>query len=106
MTTTLEYDQLVLSRYRHLKERQRRLYIIATGLPGEVGEVCNLLKKEERDLIDITAHLKEEMSDTLFYLVSLAHEYHFTLQNLIEESAFKLASMPPKGVPDPPVTGI
>jgi len=48
---------------------------LAVALAGEVGEVCNEIKKYERgdfDFVELTKRLHDELPDVLIYLVMLA----------------------------------
>jgi len=53
-----ESDEMFGDRWR----RGSRLYW-ATSLAGEVGELCNLVKKEARDDTDLTSRIGEEIAD-------------------------------------------
>ena len=61
----------------------------ALGLAGEVGEVCNLIKKQERDGADHTERIKEELGDVLWYLTQLCAKY----SSLEEVAAHNLAKL-------------
>lgn len=70
-----------------------KLYL-ALALGGESGEVQNEVKKEYRstvkahftgnaaDLQNRTTQVKDELGDTLHYLVSLAERYGLTLEQI------------------------
>lgn len=62
-----------------------------TGLAGETGEVCELVKKSARDsiLIDTKALIKE-LGDVLWYLTNIASIYGITLQEIIDGNIAKL----------------
>src|SRR3990172_11518670 len=53
-----ESDEMFGDRWR----KGSRLYW-ATALAGEVGELCNLVKKEARDGTELTAQIGEEIAD-------------------------------------------
>ena len=53
-----ESDEMFGDRWR----KGSRLYW-ATALAGEVGELCNLVKKEARDGTDLTPRIGEEIAD-------------------------------------------
>lgn len=68
----------------------RDLYIMATGLAGETGEVLELLKKHVRDgEIDRDALLLE-LGDVLHYLTRIAAEYEFSLLEVMDANVLKL----------------
>ena len=51
----------------------------SNALAGEVGEVCNLTKKEKRDRREIYDDLADEIGDVLTYLGLLAAHYGIDL---------------------------
>jgi len=55
------------------------------GLAGEVGEACNLIKKQERDNLDIASYemLGGELADAFIYLVLTAKYYEIDLEGAI-----------------------
>ncbi len=53
------------------------------ALAGEVGEACNLIKKHERDGIDIKDELGEELGDVFIYTVLTAHYFGINLEKEI-----------------------
>ena len=54
------------------------------ALAGEVGEVCNLVKKMERDQVDLSPEILEELADVFIYLVLLARQFpHLELEKAI-----------------------
>ena len=62
---------------------------LALGLAGEVGEVCNLIKKQERDGTDHSDRIKEELGDCLWYLSMLCAKY----SSLEEVAAHNLSKL-------------
>lgn len=57
-------------------------------LAGEVGEVCNELKKYSRstyDWLDIKSKLESELPDVLIYLVMLAEFFDIDLEEAYEK---------------------
>ena len=68
------------------------------GAAGEVGELCDQLKRHlfyGKDL-DIV-NLKEEVGDVLWYLATIARGGRFTLQEAAEANIRKLEIRYPKG---------
>lgn len=53
------------------------------ALAGEVGEACNLIKKHERDGLDITDMLPLELADIFNYIVLIARRYNIDLEEAI-----------------------
>ena len=65
---------------------------LAIGLAGEVGEVLNLLKKQQyyNDYHLDYDLLKEELGDCLYYLTNLITDCGFSLDDVMESNAKKV----------------
>lgn len=50
------------------------------ALAGEVGELCNLVKKETRDRVTLKEEITEEMADILIYLCMMANSLEVDLE--------------------------
>lgn len=50
------------------------------ALAGEVGEACNLIKKHERDKLDISDSLPKELADIFIYLELTAQYFNIDLE--------------------------
>lgn len=55
------------------------------ALAGEVGELCNLIKKEERDYVNNELAIKNEIADVLAYIAIIAKLRNFDLNELFIE---------------------
>ena len=53
------------------------------ALAGEVGEACNLIKKHEKDGLEIKELLKEELADIFIYLELTARFFNIDLEKAI-----------------------
>lgn len=80
------------------KPSLRHLYIMSMGLPGECGEVCELLKKFIRDGTDPGENMKKELGDVLHYLTKIAHTFGLTLPEIMQGNRDKLADRRARGV--------
>ncbi len=74
----------------------------ALGLAGEVGEVCNKLKKVLRDdngvLSDaVRDRVADELGDVLWYVAQLASELNLDLNEVAAQNLVKLASRMQRG---------
>lgn len=70
---------------------KNQLLHYALGLSGEVGEVCDDIKKREYHGRDIPmSHTKEELGDVMWYVANVCSELGFDLQEVIEENMTKL----------------
>lgn len=73
----------------------------ALGLAGEVGEVCNKIKKMTRDgkpVEELRAELLAELGDVLWYLAALSHDLNIALEVIAEENIKKLNNRLERGV--------
>lgn len=81
----------LLSKLTNSSTNAGDVVLAAFGLPGEVGEVVDLLKKwifHDRQMD--TEHLKKEMGDVLWYFTLLADTFDFSLEDIMQANADKL----------------
>lgn len=71
---------------------ERDITIMSLGLPGETGEVVELLKKRVRDGVLDLKNLKKELGDVLYYWVMLCVTFGFKPSEVIEANQEKLNS--------------
>jgi NTP pyrophosphatase (non-canonical NTP hydrolase) len=64
--------------------------IMTCGLGGETGEVLEKCKKFIRDRNGDRSLILKELGDTLYYLTKIAHEFDFTLADVIHGNIKKL----------------
>jgi NTP pyrophosphatase (non-canonical NTP hydrolase) len=75
----------------------RNLFIMSMGLPGEVGEVCEKIKKYVRDgTLDKDA-LKKELGDALYYLNRICKFFNFEPSDVINANVEKIESRHERG---------
>ncbi len=75
----------------------------ALGLAGEVGELCELVKKAHRDCGGVfdaerRGNIIKEMGDVLWYLASLAADLDINLQDVAHVNIRKLQDRQARGV--------
>lgn len=93
--------QSLLTRLEQMKDTNTDLgdvLLAALGLPGEVGEVVDILKKWvfSGKTLDLT-HLKKEMGDVMWYFTLLGISFGFSLDDIMEQNAEKLKARFPNG---------
>lgn len=72
--------------------------ILALGLAGESGEVCELLKKHHGHKKPFSREqLRGELGDVLWYLANLADAHGLTLSEVAQDNVSKLESRYPEG---------
>jgi len=100
--TLKEYNDFVGAMWLGEKELKecglKDLFICATGLAGESGEVSEKLKKFVRDGSLDRELLTKEMGDTLYYLTALALMFGTDLQSVMEANVKKLTDRRDRGV--------
>ena len=62
----------------------------ALGLAGEVGECCNLIKKQKRDGVCHRERILEELGDALWYLAMLCESLDSNLEDVAARNLEKL----------------
>lgn len=71
---------------------ERDLTVMSLGLPGETGEVVELLKKRVRDgNLDIV-NLKKELGDVLYYWAMLCTAFDLIPSDVLKANQDKLNS--------------
>lgn len=91
--TKEQYEQTIAltANYDNLSDHHLKSYL-TTGLSGEVGEVCNLIKKDlfyTNYSVDKQL-LEEELGDCLYYLINLINVYGFSLDNVMSRNCDKV----------------
>ena len=98
-TTGTEYQAWGARNWNRLSSRDgklmdaadlRELFIMSVGIGFEAGEVQELLKKHVRDGREIHADLLLELGDVLHYLTRIAHQFGFTLDQVMEANRDKI----------------
>lgn len=79
------------------------IYYPALGLAGEVGEVCNRVKKVMRDHNgqldgETLKVLEKELGDALWYFAALAQELGLKLSTIAHKNLIKLQDRQERGV--------
>lgn len=74
----------------------------ALGLAGEVGEVCEKIKKIIRDKNSIISDedrdsIKKEVGDILWYISNLAYEFNIEMNDIALTNIAKLKSRQDRG---------
>jgi NTP pyrophosphatase (non-canonical NTP hydrolase) len=97
--TAADYQTWVANNWNRLSSRNgtlmdaaalRELFIMAVGIGGEAGEVQELLKKHVRDGREIRDDLLLELGDVLHYLTRIAHQFGFTLDQVMTANRDKI----------------
>lgn len=96
MSDLTEYEIFVKSKKKWGPAKE--VLYPALGLSGETGEVVDRIKKiyrgvTEANLSDLTWRDEEallELGDVFYYLVALAHDLGFTMQEVIDTNVTKL----------------
>lgn len=71
---------------------------LVPGLAGEVGELCSLFAKANRDETYIdNEQIKKELGDILWFVSTLANVYGISLLDVAETNIKKLASRQKRG---------
>lgn len=72
--------------------------ICGLGLAEEAGEVAGLIKKEfGHDHSRVPAKVAKELGDTLWYLTAVAHDYGYSLADIMQMNYDKLCTRFPDG---------
>lgn len=77
---------------------ERDITIMSLGLPGEVGEVVELLKKRVRDEVLDVENLKKELGDVLYYWSMLCLAFDLKPSDVAKANQEKINSRHARGV--------
>lgn len=66
---------------------------LALALAGEVGELCNMIKKRWRDGVDLSDEIKDELADIRVYHILVARIFGMDQAALDERVQQKLAKV-------------
>lgn len=97
---------MTLNEYQRLAQRTSNkelspddhLFNAMLGLAGETGECCDLVKKcFFQDGRDIREKLKDELSDTMWYIAEAASSMGWTLEEIGQHNIEKLRARYPDG---------
>lgn len=97
--TLADYQQQAAKTAIYPEEAQ--VYYPSLGLAGEVGEVCNKVKKilrDNKDIEEVRDDLRAELGDVLWYLAALASDLDLSLQVIAELNLQKLQDRQERGV--------
>lgn len=90
--------------FAEYQDAMRRSYIPGRrvnhvlGIAGEAGEVCELVKKDEYHAKPYDKEkMKDELGDVLWYVTAMAEDHGYTLEEIAEGNALKLAKRYPNG---------
>lgn len=95
MQSQHEYEQFVRREWGKADDALRELFIMVTGLAGETGEVCELIKKDVRGRSGHELDPRKlllELGDVQNYLTRIAQRYGFTLAQVQSANIAKLES--------------
>jgi len=94
--TLNEYQAWVASMWTGKKKKLGLTddFVMSLGLPGEAGEVTELLKKAQRDQGSVTKvdkkKLIKELGDVQYYLMMIAYRHGIEGQEIIRANVKKL----------------
>jgi len=96
--TFKEFQKKAVEATYYVGRGQGNLGFPALALAGEVGEVCNKVKKVIRDrdnkpdVVDVLG-IREELGDALFYLTVLADELNISLDDIAKTELKKIKGL-------------
>lgn len=92
-------DYQKLAKTTAIYPKEASVYYPALGLAGEVGEVCEKIKKHIRDGRELDKEdLTKELGDVLWYLAALSSDLDITLDDVAQKNYDKLKSRQERNV--------
>ncbi len=97
-----EVDDLVAEASDESIAKMLKIFYATTGLAGEAGEVANKVKKILRDCSGVVSEemktkLLGELGGVAWYLVALAEELGFTIEEVLEYNYEQIRSRQARG---------
>lgn len=80
------------------QDSERSLMIMTMGLPGEVGEVLEILKKRIRDGKFDRENLKKELGDVAYYWARICRHFNFLPSEVLAANHEKLIDRKSRGM--------
>jgi NTP pyrophosphatase (non-canonical NTP hydrolase) len=101
----LTFEQYQLRAHRTAIYPEEHFEYPVIGLAGEVGELCNQVKKIIRDDGDLTtamqssrkAKIEDEIGDILWYIAECCTKFGLDMNSIAEANLAKLANRADKG---------
>jgi NTP pyrophosphatase (non-canonical NTP hydrolase) len=93
--TSVEYGSDFIPRVMFT---EKDMYIMSTGMPGEVGEVLELLKKRVRDNHFDIDQFKKEMGDVIHYWTMLCNFFGVSPSEVLQLNHDKIVDRKERNV--------
>ena len=84
--TFAEVSEINRTRARDIERHRKTAFDLnyyGVALAGEVGELCNFIKKQHRDSVDTTEDQMKEIADVYTYLDLLAEKVGCTVESCL-----------------------
>jgi NTP pyrophosphatase (non-canonical NTP hydrolase) len=94
--TISQYELNAIKTAIRTEDRDKDLARFTLGIPGEVGEVCEIIKKHNRgdyNLFEdgpLLVKMKKELGDVIWYLTAVGHVLGIRLEDIMETNNEKL----------------
>jgi len=92
-----EYQKACLRTVKEFENETRKILTWGLGLSGEAGDVAGCIKKTFIHKNDVTAGIRENLGDTMWYIANICNFFNWDLQKILEENINKLKKIYPKG---------
>lgn len=91
------YQQLCKTTAKPLKDKDKEISNWGLGVAGEAGDLVGCIKKTVYHNNDQTQGIRENIGDTMWYLVMICNFYGWDFEKILEENIEKLKKRYPKG---------
>jgi len=92
-----EYQKLCKISSKKFSDKEKEIMTLGLGISGEAGDVAGCIKKTVSHNDDQKDGIKENLGDTLWYLVMICDFYNWDLSDVMQENIDKLKKRHPEG---------
>jgi len=96
-TSVQEYQEACLRTVKEFENETRKILTWGLGISGEAGDVAGCIKKTFIHKNDVTAGIRENLGDTMWYIANICNFFNWDLQDILEENTNKLKKRYPQG---------
>lgn len=92
-----EYQEICKFTAKKFDNPELEIATWGLGIAGEAGDVASCIKKTFAHKNDVTAGIKENLGDTLWYTAMICNFFGWNMQEVLEENLGKLKERYPNG---------
>lgn len=92
-----DYQKYCARTAKKFKDKEKEIMVWGLGIAGEAGDVAGCIKKTVSHDNDQREGIRENIGDTMWYLVMICNYYGWDLGDILNENVEKLNRIFPEG---------